>query len=84
MVELLLQFKGKLDEVLEKALNRAEAFANSLKEAFENFINQRQNKPAELIAKFIDAKVGTHACCMGGMCVCVCACVCERHQQAQA
>eukprot|EP00983_Pelagomonas_calceolata_P026160 822184-Pelagomonas_calceolata.AAC.7 len=26
-------------------------------ESFENFINQRQNKPAELIAKFIDAKL---------------------------
>jgi len=26
-------------------------------ESFEIFINQRQNKPAELIAKFIDAKL---------------------------
>ena len=26
-------------------------------DAFENLINQRQNKPAELIAKYIDAKL---------------------------
>jgi len=57
MVELLLAFKGRMDEILEKAMAKSEAFSNSLKESFENFINQRQNKPAELIAKFIDAKL---------------------------
>ena len=36
---------------------RNEAFANSLKEAFESFINQRQNKPAELIAKYLDGRM---------------------------
>ena len=55
MVERLLELKVRLDEVMAKALQRNEAFANGLKEAFESFINQRQNKPAELIAKFIDA-----------------------------
>ena len=29
----------------------------SMKEAFESFINIRQNKPAELIAKFVDSKL---------------------------
>lgn len=57
MVERLLEVKVKLDEVLQKSLQRNEAFANALKEAFESFINQRQNKPAELIAKFIDGKL---------------------------
>lgn len=28
-----------------------------LQEAFENFINKRPNKPAELIAKFVDTKL---------------------------
>jgi cullin-4 len=28
-----------------------------MKEAFESFINIRQNKPAELIAKFVDSKL---------------------------
>lgn len=54
MVERLLELKSKLDEMLCSAMQRNEAFANSLKEAFESFINQRQSKPAELIAKFID------------------------------
>ena len=26
-------------------------------DAFESFINQRQNKPAEMIAKFVDSKL---------------------------
>jgi len=54
MVERLLELKAKLDEMLSTAMQRNEAFSNSLKEAFESFINQRQSKPAELIAKFID------------------------------
>lgn len=57
MVELLLEFKKRLDQVLEVAFQKNEAFANAQKDSFENFINQRQNKPAELIAKFIDAKL---------------------------
>jgi hypothetical protein len=28
-----------------------------MKESFEHFINQRQNKPAELIAKYVDCKL---------------------------
>eukprot|EP00798_Chlamydomonas_sp_ICE-L_P023806 gene23806-9369_t len=52
MVTSLLDFKARLDEVLEKSMQKSESFANALKEAFEKFINQRQNKPAELIAKF--------------------------------
>ena len=32
-------------------------FIVSMKEAFESFINIRQNKPAELIAKFVDSKL---------------------------
>ena len=29
----------------------------SMKEAFEHFINMRQNKPAEFVAKYIDCKL---------------------------
>ncbi len=42
MVELLLDLKRRLDEVLHDAFARNEAFANGLKDAFEAFINQRQ------------------------------------------
>jgi predicted Ser/Thr protein kinase len=34
-----------------------EQFIVSMKESFESFINVRQNKPAELIAKFVDSKL---------------------------
>lgn len=42
-------FKEKLDNVIEVCFAKNEKFVNGLKESFEYFINQRQNKPAELI-----------------------------------
>nr|CAG4640653.1 EOG090X01NX [Eulimnadia texana] len=57
MVQELLDFKEKLDNIVTSCFQRNEKFVNSLKESFENFINQRLNKPAELIAKFIDSKL---------------------------
>lgn len=49
MVQELLDFKDTMDNVVTNCFNRNEKFGNSLKEAFEYFINQRANKPAELI-----------------------------------
>ena len=57
MVQELLDFKEQMDEIVNNCFNKNEKFVNSLKEAFEYFINQRTNKPAELIAKFIDGKL---------------------------
>lgn len=57
MVQDLLEFKEKMDRVVSESFQKQERFVYSLKEAFEYFINQRPNKPAELIAKFIDAKL---------------------------
>ncbi|XP_077292720.1 cullin 4 [Arctopsyche grandis] len=57
MVQELLEFKDKLDYIVLTCFNKNEKFVNSLKEAFEHFINQRTNKPAELIAKFVDVKL---------------------------
>jgi len=57
MVENLLVFKAKLDFVLTEAFENNDDLGHALKDAFESFINIRQNKPAELIAKFIDAKL---------------------------
>lgn len=57
MVQELLDFKDSTDNVVQTCFNRNEKFGNSLKEAFEYFINQRANKPAELIAKFVDSKL---------------------------
>jgi cullin-4 len=65
MIEDLLSFKGKIDEVLKLAFSvnatksQVEEFAYASKEAFEYFINKRQGAPAELLAKFIDSKLKT-------------------------
>ncbi|CAH0562200.1 unnamed protein product [Brassicogethes aeneus] len=57
MVQELLDFKDAMDNIVISCFNRNEKFGNSLKEAFEHFVNQRTNKPAELIAKFVDLKL---------------------------
>jgi len=57
LVEQLLQFKERLDRILNGAFAANEQFGHSLKEAFETFINSRQNRAAELVARFIDAKL---------------------------
>ena len=57
MVQDLLDFKEKLDGVMEACFMSNEQFIVSMKEAMETFINRRQNKPAELIAKFVDSKL---------------------------
>ena len=44
MVTMLLEMKSQLDIVLTQAFQKNEPFGNALKEAFEKFINQRQNK----------------------------------------
>lgn len=44
MVAMLLEMKLQLDVVLTQAFQKNEQFGNALKEAFEKFINQRQNK----------------------------------------
>lgn len=59
MVQELLDFKDRMDVVVNECFQANEKFHNSLKEAFESFINIRPNKPAELIAKFVDSKLKT-------------------------
>ncbi|CAF1451196.1 unnamed protein product [Adineta steineri] len=57
MVDELLDFKEKLDHFLRECFHNNEKFSNTLKDSFENFMNQRANKPAELIAKAVDARL---------------------------
>lgn len=57
MVQDLLDFKEQLDSIIEDAFMKSEKFVNAMKDAFEAFINKRPNKPAELIAKFVDSKL---------------------------
>lgn len=57
MVQDLLDYKEKMDMIVNECFQKQEKFVYSLKEAFESFINQRPNKPAELVAKYIDSKL---------------------------
>ncbi|GAB2279869.1 hypothetical protein Dimus_014505 [Dionaea muscipula] len=57
MVGSLLEFKVSLDKIWEESFNKNETFCNTMKDSFEHLINLRQNRPAELIAKFLDEKL---------------------------
>ncbi|KAK2719883.1 cullin-4B-like [Artemia franciscana] len=59
MVQELLDFKDTMDNVVNNCFWKNEKFVNSVKDSFETFVNQRQNKPAEMIAKFVDTKLRT-------------------------
>ncbi len=48
---LFSDFKDKADNIIDTCFQRNEKFVNAMKEAFEVFVNHRQNKPAELIGK---------------------------------
>ncbi|KAJ3218002.1 Cullin-4A [Dinochytrium kinnereticum] len=55
MVPSLLNLKAQIDTVMAEAFQNDTEMVKSVKESFENFINQRANKPAEMIAKHIDS-----------------------------
>lgn len=46
-------FKDKIDNIIAVCFQKSERFVSAMKESFEHFINQRQNKPAELIGKYV-------------------------------
>ena len=54
MVAELLQFKGKLDSVLATCFENNRSLIDTVHDAFKTFINLRKNRPAELIAKYVD------------------------------
>nr|CAI5851617.1 unnamed protein product [Callosobruchus analis] len=57
MIQELLDFKDKVDVICEKHFKSNEVFSNIIRTAFTKFINSKQNKPAQLLAKYIDAKL---------------------------
>lgn len=52
MVQELLDFKDKVDHIIDVCFMKNDKFVNAMKEAFETFINKRPNKPAELIGRW--------------------------------
>ena len=57
LVDDLLTFKAKLDRIIKDCFNSNEKFVQAEKDAFSYFINTKPNKPAELIAKYMDIKM---------------------------
>ncbi|CAK7313894.1 Cul4b [Vulpes lagopus] len=57
MVQELLDFKDKIDFIIATSFLKNEKFIVAMKDAFETFINKGSNKPAELLAKYVDSKL---------------------------
>lgn len=49
MVQELLDFRDKIDFIIEASFLKNEKFIVAMKDAFETFINKRPNKPSELL-----------------------------------
>uniref|UniRef100_A0A915CQ81 Cullin N-terminal domain-containing protein n=1 Tax=Ditylenchus dipsaci TaxID=166011 RepID=A0A915CQ81_9BILA len=59
LVQDLMDMKSGLDEIISTCFKGNEKYTQAEKDAFDYFINTRPNKPAELIAKFMDSKLRT-------------------------
>lgn len=59
LVEKLLQTKKDADTVLRNAFSGQQEFTFVLKNSMESAINIQSSRPAELIAKYVDAKLRT-------------------------
>merc|ERR1712226_460 len=64
VVNILINFKTKLDTIVEECFRGHNSFKYKLKDAFEVFMNKKtedlnliSRQPAEIIAKFIDCKM---------------------------
>ncbi|KAK9900398.1 Cullin-domain-containing protein [Cystobasidium minutum MCA 4210] len=57
MVDSLISFQSMVDQVLKGSFENDFDMVHVSREAFSQFINSRKNKPAEMIAKFIDQKM---------------------------
>ena len=58
LVDDLLAFQERMECVLRLAFGNHEGFRYALKSAFEHFLNLQQNRPAKVLADFVDRKVG--------------------------
>ena len=57
MIEELLKFKSKIDEIHRRSFKSNENIEITMRKSFQFAINQRENRPSELLAKFLDAKL---------------------------
>lgn len=59
MVSKLLALKAQLDDSVSVSFGGSDMFVLATNSAFESFVNARENKPAELIAKYLDGVLRT-------------------------
>ncbi|KAF2900446.1 hypothetical protein ILUMI_05741 [Ignelater luminosus] len=57
MIQELIDFKDKIDNVVLSCFENNDKYVDIVRDSFKCFINQRHNKPAELLAKFVDSKL---------------------------
>ncbi|GAA5832696.1 hypothetical protein JCM11251_005725 [Rhodosporidiobolus azoricus] len=57
MVENLIAFRHRALSLVGSCFAMSPEFSASINSAFEFFINKRENKPAEMMAKYLDAKL---------------------------
>ncbi|KAJ2086242.1 hypothetical protein GGI16_006643, partial [Coemansia sp. S142-1] len=57
LVSDMLAMKQRLDDVMKSAFQSNSMLAHALRDSFEDFINSRRSKPAQLTAKFIDQSI---------------------------
>lgn len=57
MVSEMLNLKLRIDQVLHSCFKDDANFKDAAREGFEHFINQRANRPAEMIAKYLDMRL---------------------------
>lgn len=55
MIQNLLDSRDFLSEITVSCFSNDPSFMRVLQEAYEEFINQRPNKPAEFLAKYLDS-----------------------------
>ena len=60
----LLDFKEKIDNIITVCFGKNDVFINTMRDSFENFINVRQNKPAEYIGKSFIASLSWYVSIM--------------------
>ncbi|XP_044753877.1 cullin-4B-like [Coccinella septempunctata] len=56
-IENLLKFKEKLNVIIEKCFMGNKLMYEDLRKCFSKFINMQQNRPAQLLAKYVDQKL---------------------------
>ncbi|GAA6006265.1 cullin family protein [Rhodotorula paludigena] len=57
MVDNLIAFRHNALALVQACFKGDGEFASAINQAFEFFINKRENKPAEMMAKYLDAKL---------------------------